>query len=111
MLKIPHDIILHDCIKIKTLQNCGGWQAVTSPALEGYEQDLQAISQRCCGRESCGGWKGAGLGEFFAVVQSLSHIRLFAAPWTAAHQASLSFTWSNQAALTAITALSPEPVP
>ena len=30
------------------------------------------------------------------VVQSLSHIQLFATPWTAAHQASLSFTvsWS-----------------
>ena len=29
------------------------------------------------------------------VVQSLSHIRLFATPWTAAHQASLSFTISQ----------------
>ena len=31
-----------------------------------------------------------------AVVQLLSHIQLFATPWTAAHQASLSFTifWS-----------------
>ena len=31
-----------------------------------------------------------------SVVQSLSHVQLFAAPWTAAHQASLSFTipWS-----------------
>ena len=28
----------------------------------------------------------------FAVVQSLSHVPLFAAPWTEAHQASLSFT-------------------
>ena len=28
------------------------------------------------------------------VVQSLSHVRLFATPWTAAHQASLSFTIS-----------------
>ena len=30
------------------------------------------------------------------VVQSLSHVQLFATPWTAAHQASLSFTisWS-----------------
>ena len=26
------------------------------------------------------------------VVRSLSHVHLFAAPWTAAHQASLSFT-------------------
>ena len=29
-----------------------------------------------------------------AVVQSLSRVRLFAIPWTAAHQASLSFTMS-----------------
>ena len=29
------------------------------------------------------------------VVQSLSHVQLFAAPWTAAHQASLSFTNSQ----------------
>ena len=32
--------------------------------------------------------------SFIAVVQSLSHVRLFATPWTAAHQASLSFTMS-----------------
>ena len=32
----------------------------------------------------------------FVVAQSLSHVRLFVTPWTAAHQASLSFTisWS-----------------
>ena len=28
------------------------------------------------------------------VLQSLSYVRLFAAPWTVAHQASLSFTIS-----------------
>ena len=32
---------------------------------------------------------------FFVVVQSLSHVWLFATPWTAAHQASLSFTISQ----------------
>ena len=33
---------------------------------------------------------------FFVVVQLLSRVRLFVTPWTAAHQASLSFTisWS-----------------
>ena len=31
---------------------------------------------------------------FVVVVQSLSHVRLFVTPWTAAHQASLSFTIS-----------------
>ena len=29
------------------------------------------------------------------IVQSLSHVRLFATPWTAARQASLSFTISQ----------------
>ena len=32
---------------------------------------------------------------FVAAVQSLSHVRLFATPWTAACQASLSFTLSQ----------------
>ena len=32
---------------------------------------------------------------YCVVVQSLSHVRLFASPWTAAHQASLSFTISR----------------
>ena len=31
----------------------------------------------------------------FVSVHSLSHVRFFAAPWTAAHQASLSFTISQ----------------
>ena len=30
-----------------------------------------------------------------AVIQSLSHVQLFEIPWTAAHQASLSFTVSK----------------
>ena len=33
--------------------------------------------------------------EFAVVVQSLSCVRHFATPWTAAHQASLSFTISS----------------
>ena len=31
----------------------------------------------------------------FVIVQLLSHVQLFATPWTAAHQASLSFTNSQ----------------
>ena len=40
--------------------------------------------------------EAVGLGGTAAVVQSLSHVRLSATPWTAACQASLSFTisWS-----------------
>ena len=34
-------------------------------------------------------------GHLFSLVQSLSHIRLFATPWTAAHEASLSITNSR----------------
>ena len=33
--------------------------------------------------------------HYFIVVQSLRHVRLFVTPWTAAHQASLSFTISQ----------------
>ena len=33
--------------------------------------------------------------HFFVVVQFLSHVQLFATPWTAAHQTSLSFTISR----------------
>jgi len=33
--------------------------------------------------------------KFVLVVQLLSHVRLFATPWTAAHQDSLSFTISQ----------------
>ena len=35
-------------------------------------------------------WKKEDCGVFVAVVQSLSHVQLFATPWTAACQASLS---------------------
>ena len=35
------------------------------------------------------------LGEYYFVVQSLSHVRIFATPWTAARQASLSITISQ----------------
>ena len=33
--------------------------------------------------------------RYFSSVQSLSHVRLFATPWTATHQASLSITNSQ----------------
>ena len=46
-------------------------------------------------------WKQSGsfywswLDFTYSVVQSLNHVLLFASPWTAAHQASLSFTISH----------------
>ena len=41
-------------------------------------------------------WSSPSLGSCLSSVQSLSRVRLFATPWTAAHQASLSITnsWS-----------------
>ena len=42
-----------------------------------------------------GGSKGWGYMYQFSSVQSLSHVRLFATPWTAACQASLSITNSG----------------
>ena len=45
----------------------------------------------------CMGWRVSVTGSVsFSSVQSLSRVRLFATPWTAAHQASLSITnsWS-----------------
>ena len=40
-------------------------------------------------------WLGPLLQIFVVVVQSLSHVRLFVTPWTAACQASLSITISR----------------
>ena len=44
----------------------------------------------------CFGYHGVSVWHVMFVVQSLSCVRLFATPWTTAHQASLSFTisWS-----------------
>ena len=39
--------------------------------------------------------RGLGNGGHSAVVQPLSRVQLFETPWTAAHQASLSFTISQ----------------
>ena len=36
--------------------------------------------------------KAVDVTDQFSSVQSLSHVRLFVIPWTAAHQASLSIT-------------------
>jgi len=45
--------------------------------------------------DSASGLHGKDLTEMLIVViQSLSHVRFFVTPWTAAHQASLSFTIS-----------------
>ena len=54
---------------------------------------------------------GRGVGAFqvtLSSVQSLSHVQLFATPWTAAHQASLSITNSQSSPkLTSIESVMP----
>ena len=54
---------------------------------------MQSFIRECFGINK--GKETEGKREVFAVVQSLSHVRLFMTPWTTAHQASLSFTISQ----------------
>ena len=62
------------------------------------------LPRASCGQRSLAGYSPQGQKELvclkrpflqFSSVQSLSHVRLFAIPWTAAHQASLSITNSR----------------
>ena len=72
----------------------GRWQAVKS-----WSRSRSTCTQACvlfllpCFSANCPEWMESGS---LVVVQSLSLVWLFAAPWAAAHQASLSFTisWS-----------------
>ena len=57
--------------------------------------EIQSISRRCCHHPSCPWNSHLGSIREEIVAQSLSHVWLFATPWTAAHQASLSFTVSH----------------
>ena len=53
-------------------------------------------------------FKILGLPQIFSSVQSLSHVQLFATPWIAAHQASLSITSSRSSPrLTSIESVMP----
>ena len=57
--------------------------------------ETQSISWRCCSHPSCPWNSHLGSIREEIVAQSLSHVRLFATQRTAAHQASLSFTVSQ----------------
>ena len=57
------------------------------------------LQRKCTGEKLCGNWHVILVNfetliflETFSSAYSLSHVRLFATPWTAAHQASLSIT-------------------
>ena len=60
-----------------------------------FERERQHLGKACSSRKWDEEWK---MGELSApvVVWPLNHVQLFATPWTAAHQASLSLTipWS-----------------
>ena len=69
---LPHDL-------------CHEWNVSRQlPALKKVKIGRKNISGKYIWKQSC-----------IAVVQSLSHVQLFATPWTAAHQASLSFIISQ----------------
>ena len=66
---------------------------------EGYEElrDGQLSGGIWCEQDWGCGWRALWvLSRKSFVVQSLSHVHLFVTPWTAAHQASVSFaiSWS-----------------
>ena len=65
------------------------WQLASCVAVVAASM-LDQISSSVTDTKACGtGWLSV------AAVQSLSRVRLFATPWTAARQASLSFTISG----------------
>ena len=68
-----------------------------SPHLSGQCLRHLGLLEAQFGMEQMQSWKvGGGVPPLGAdVVQQLSHVRLFATPWTAARQAHLSFTVSQ----------------
>ena len=59
-------------------------------AISGWENKVLGTES---GKNFCGTWtRRKVFCAWFGSVQSLSHVRLFETPWTAAHQASLSIT-------------------
>ena len=64
------------------------------PSLNKHKRWLDQTTQDINGRIS-GKYNSIHKGTQFSSVQSLCRVRLFATPWTAAHQASLSITNSR----------------
>ena len=71
-VKLVYNIVWVSCVNVMIWCMCSLWRVIT-------RFWLPCISLTWCP----------------AVVQLLSHVRLFATPWTAAHQASMSFTISQ----------------
>ena len=89
---------------------CGNVQRAVSLICLGWKQ-AGPVHPVMCGSQSSGQRSWCCLtpqGSRFSSVQSLSHVRLFATPWTAAHQASLSITNSRSSLkLTSIESVMP----
>ena len=77
-------------ITLSTLQMCS-WGQRAAPI---YPRPLRAGRLRVLTQISLSLVEGQGAGQR-VIVQSLRRVRLFATPWTAPHQASLSFTLSQ----------------
>ena len=76
------------CVKLWTKYSLTAREKEAQRAGEAEMRELIVL-------DSASGLHGKVLTEMLIVViQSLSHVRLFVTPWTAAHQASLSFTIS-----------------
>ena len=69
---------------------CSSWIHVTSTSLQLWVNYSEIICLLICFIN--GSWSCHQASVHFSSVQSLSHVRLFATPWTTARQASLSIT-------------------
>ena len=69
---------------------CSSWIHVTSTSLQLLVNYSEIICLLICFIN--GSWSCHQASVHFSSVQSLSHVRLFATPWTTARQASLSIT-------------------
>ena len=69
-------------------QPCGEPSVVGNETSDYNQQETETCQQPC-------EWASSSPSQAFSSVQSLSHVRIFANPWTAVHQTSLSITNSK----------------
>ena len=80
---------------INTQWNLEKWYRRTY--LQSRNRDIDVENKCMDTKERKKGWEelGVGIDVYTLVVQSQGRVQLFATPWTAAHQASLSLTISR----------------
>ena len=71
----------------------GTWntRSTNQGKLDVLKQETARVNNNILGISELNGWEWVNLIQLSS-VQSLSHVRLFVTPWTAARQASLSIT-------------------